>query len=151
VLTHEPRHLRSWLTFNVRQAARFSRAAVAFKNAADNSNQSILLAYKIQSKYSRQNMPALSAHANTENTALVILTKKGYQVWHDTDADVYCAEKEGWDFSASTTTELLGVIGIFEFHKPTVFKEYWWSIQVPWIIESLSEQAQKYTPVWKKK
>jgi hypothetical protein len=43
-------------------------------------------------------VPALSAHSNVENTALVLLERKGYQYWYEHEAGLYFVEKDGWDF-----------------------------------------------------
>ncbi|KDN09921.1 MULTISPECIES: hypothetical protein [unclassified Gilliamella] len=39
---------------------------------------------------------------------------------------MYCAEKNGWDFIADSPSGLLGLIRIYEFKKPAIYKEYWW-------------------------
>lgn len=95
-------------------------------------------------------MPALSAYANAENTALNILKKKGYQFWYDEAIERYCCEKEGWDFTAESATELLGVVGIFEHHNPSQYTEYWWRITDEWLIEDLPKSPKSYIPVWKR-
>jgi len=96
-------------------------------------------------------MPALSAAGNVENTALVILKEKGYQIWYDKDLDLCCAEKGGWDFFATGAVELLGVVAIFEHHKPKGFKEYWWKIDQPFLVLDLPDQPIPYKPIWEKK
>jgi len=93
-------------------------------------------------------MPALSAYANTENTALILLQKKGFQFWYDEKTDRYHCERDGWDFTAESATELLGVIAIFEHHQPKEYKEYWWRIREPWLMEELPNAPQDYVPVW---
>jgi hypothetical protein len=40
-------------------------------------------------------MPSVSEYANVYNTVLLILQKKGFQVWLDERSDLYCAEKDG--------------------------------------------------------
>ncbi|MCH1926883.1 hypothetical protein L9G74_18995 [Shewanella sp. C32] len=83
-------------------------------------------------------MPTLSAYVNVENTALVILKDKGYTIWCDESLGMYGCEKNGWDFLANSATELLGVIGIYEYHgEPENYKEYWWQINEPWLIDSI--------------
>lgn len=96
-------------------------------------------------------MPALSAYANTENTALIILKQKGYQYWYDEEMERYCCEKDGWDFTAEGATELLGVVAFFEHHQPKEYKEYWWKIDEPWLIQDVPKEPESYTPVWKRK
>lgn len=96
-------------------------------------------------------MPALSAYTNVENTALVILKEKGFQIWYDKDRERYCAEKNGWDFFAHGAVELLGVVAIFEHHNPITYREYWWKIDEPDIARSLPQTPIPYTPVWEMK
>ena len=97
-------------------------------------------------------MPALSAYANTENTSLVILKNKGYRTWYDESLDMYGCEKEGWDFLANSITELLGVVAIYEHHgSPNEFREYWWRIEEPWLIESVPKTKPTFKAVWDRK
>jgi hypothetical protein len=96
-------------------------------------------------------MPALSAYANTENTSMVILEKKGYRTWYDDTIEMYGCVKNGWDFLATSITELLGVVGIYEFHgSPQKYEEYWWQINEPWLIENIENEKPSYKPVWEK-
>jgi hypothetical protein len=95
-------------------------------------------------------MPALATYANVLNTALVILQRKGYRVWSNEDESMWYAERQGWDFQADDPIQLLGLVGIFEHHQPTDFREYWWQIQEPFVIDSIPKQSPDYTPVWKK-
>jgi hypothetical protein len=95
-------------------------------------------------------MPALSAYSNVENTSLIILKNKGFKVWYDEKMDLFNAELNGWDFMANSVTELLGLVAIFEYQKPGCYKEYWWKINAPWLIDDIPKTAPKYTPVWKK-
>ncbi len=76
-------------------------------------------------------MPTLSYYTNVENTALVILKGKGYRYWYDEDSELYCCEKNGWDFCADNWTQLLGIVSIYEYHQPREYKEYWWKIESP--------------------
>jgi len=71
-------------------------------------------------------MAALSEHSNVYNTALIVLTQKGYQLWYDEGTDDYCAEKDGWDFRSPTPCGLLGLVAIFEYKRPDALTEYWW-------------------------
>lgn len=95
-------------------------------------------------------MPALSAYSNVENTSLIILQNKGFNVWYDQNSGLYYAEQNGWDFSANSITELLGVVAIFEYHKPECYKEYWWEISDKWLLDDIPTKAPKYTPIWQK-
>lgn len=60
-------------------------------------------------------MPALSEYTNVYNTALNILDKKGFSTWYDDEIDMFCAEKDGWDFMAESPCALLGVVSIYEY------------------------------------
>ena len=96
-------------------------------------------------------MPSLSAYSNTENTALIILQRKGYQIWFDKEMDRYCCEKEGWDFTADSATELLGVVAFYDFHHPSKHEEYWWKIEEPWLLDDLPATPKDFTPIWDKR
>lgn len=95
-------------------------------------------------------MPALSSYANTENTAVVLLNKMGYQVWEDESGELYMAERDGWDFAAKGLTELLGVVSIFERISPEEYSEYWWRIREPWLRDDLPKAPKPYKAVWEK-
>lgn len=73
-------------------------------------------------------MPALSEHANVDDTALSVLTSKGFQVWHDKETETYYAEKEGWDFASESPCGLLGLVAIFEYLQPKQYSDYWWRV-----------------------
>ncbi len=64
---------------------------------------------------------------------------------------MFCAEKDGWDFMADTPCGLLGVVGIFEWKKPTSYKEYWWRERGDDIYGILPKTPPDYTPVYMKK
>jgi hypothetical protein len=95
-------------------------------------------------------MPTLSAYTNVENTALVILQEKGFQIWYAREYDLFYAEKNGWDFAANGAVELLGVIAIFEHQNPKSFREYWWKIDDPDLVRNLPAKPNPYKPVWRK-
>lgn len=92
-------------------------------------------------------MPALSEYANVYNTALVVLTEKGYQVWFDETTHLFCAEKDGWDFCGDSPTGLLGVVAIFEHSNPLEYKEYWWRRRDPALYVGLPRQPRPYISV----
>ena len=93
-------------------------------------------------------MPSLFAYRNVENTALVLLGQRGYQCWCDPPADYCYAEKEGWDFRAGNWVELLGIVAIFETLKPEEYREYWWRINEPWLLDDVPLEPQPYNTVW---
>jgi hypothetical protein len=95
-------------------------------------------------------MPALATFTNVLNTALVILQQKGFRVWSDQDEQKWYAERDGWDFQADDPIQLLGLVGILEHQKPTEYREYWWQLLEPYLIENVSKQAPDYIPIWKK-
>lgn len=71
-------------------------------------------------------MPTLSEYGSSHGEAILILREKGWQVWRDDYAQMYCAEKDGWDFMAGSPTALLGLVAIYEYKKPARCTEYWW-------------------------
>ena len=96
-------------------------------------------------------MPALGYYTNVRNTALVILQRKGYRVWTEQNGDTICAEKDGWDFMADDSVQLLGLISIYEAQQPAVYREYWWRIDEPRLYDSIPNTPPDYVPVWKRK
>lgn len=93
-------------------------------------------------------MASLSAYPGVENTALTVLRSKGYQVWKNHGR--FMAEKNGWDFAAHELMELLGIVSIFEYHRPVRYCEYWWIINDPYLLKSLPDTPKPYVPVWKR-
>lgn len=71
-------------------------------------------------------MAALAEYSNVYDSALAVLEEKGYQLWFDADAQLYCAERDGWDFQAMSPTSLLGLVAMFEHAAPEEYAEYWW-------------------------
>ena len=92
-------------------------------------------------------MPALSEYANVSNTVFNILDKKGYQIWYDDEVDMYCAQKNGWDFMAYSPCGWLGLVNIYEFRKPAIYKEYWWRDNEKDLLDNLSRKKPKYISV----
>lgn len=96
-------------------------------------------------------MAALSEYSNVYNTALLVLIKKGYQVWYEKKSDRYCAERDGWDFRSKTPCGLLGVVAIYEQKQPKECTDYWWRENGPDVYGSLPEQPPRpYVPVWER-
>lgn len=92
-------------------------------------------------------MPALSEYSNVYNTAILILEQKGFRVWRDPETDLFCCERDGWDFMADSPCGLLGVVAIFEFKAPADFREYWWRQEGPDRYGSLPTQSPPYVSV----
>jgi len=95
-------------------------------------------------------MATLVDSGNINNTVLTILEKKGFQIWSDRP-NSYWAEKNGWDFNAQSLPELLGLIDIYEFINPKVYKEYWWKLDEKMTLENLPKQENSYIPIYKKR
>lgn len=92
-------------------------------------------------------MPALSEHVNVYNTALSVLTEKGFQVWTPDAGATVCAERGGWDFHADNPVSLLGVIAIFEHMHPSVFRDYWWRSTGELDYRNLPTRPRPYEPI----
>lgn len=93
-------------------------------------------------------MAALADHSNVIDTALDLLERKGFQVWHDKEQDKYWAERDGWDFVSRSPTGLLGVIAIFEATQPEAWREYWWKSPRVGLYEALPDRPRPYTPIF---
>ncbi len=92
-------------------------------------------------------MPALSEYTNVYNTALNILKKKGFNSWYDSELELFCTEKDGWDFMAESPCGLLGVVTIFEFVQPEQYDEYWWKVDDEDIYANLAKKPKEYISV----
>ena len=94
-------------------------------------------------------MPTLSEYTNVYNSALQLLRKKGFQVWIDKPAQLFCAERDGWDFMAESPVGLLGLIAMYEHLEPTEYKEYWWRSEVDGSLayHELPEEPEPYQSV----
>lgn len=73
-------------------------------------------------------MPALSEYANVYDTAVELLQRAGFQVWFNEKADLFCAERDGWDFMAESPVGLLGLVKMHEAIAPSGWREYWWKL-----------------------
>ncbi|PWF25499.1 hypothetical protein [Corticimicrobacter populi] len=94
-------------------------------------------------------MPALSEYSNVYNTALNVLDRKGFSVWYDEEAEMFCAERNGWDFMAETPCGLLGLVAIHEFQNPSSFEAYWWRLDDKDLYGQMSNTAPDYVSVCK--
>ncbi len=92
-------------------------------------------------------MPSLSEYVNVYNTALEVLRVKGYRVWFDKEADMYCAEKDGWDFMADGPISLLGLVAIYEHQNPSTYRDYWWRQEGPLEFNKLPSEAPDCIPL----
>ncbi len=92
-------------------------------------------------------MPSLSEYINVDNTALNVLKQKGFNLWYDENSELFCAEKDGWDFMAESPCGLLGIVAIYEWKRPEVYSEYWWKISEPDLSGTLNREAPKYISV----
>jgi hypothetical protein len=95
-------------------------------------------------------MPALSEYSNVYNTALLILQRKGFRFWYDSEAELFCAERDGWDFMAPSPVGLLGLIAIYEFKQPDSYREYWWREEGGDLYRDCPTERPEYKPIWSK-
>lgn len=93
-------------------------------------------------------MPALSEYSNVYDTSVSILNKKGYQVWYDRDVDIFCAEKDGWDFQSDSPCGLLGLVAIFEFREPNEYTVDWWRESNSPDHRKLPQAPTPFHPIW---
>jgi hypothetical protein len=90
-------------------------------------------------------MAALGSHGNVYNTCLLILKAHGFSLsiedsdeGNDSSSTIWMAEKNGYDFHADNPIELLGLVSIYEYHRPDGEPTpYWWSIDGPDIFKDL--------------
>lgn len=92
-------------------------------------------------------MPALSEYVNVYDTAVELLQRAGFQVWFDEGADLFCAEREGWDFMAESPIGLLGLVKLHEMIAPSGWSEYWWKLSTSVDSRRLPRQPRPYTSV----
>ena len=92
-------------------------------------------------------MPALGEYTNVYNSALNILKKKGFQSWYDEKSELFCSEKDGWDFMADSPCGLLGVVAMYEFIKPEQYDEYWWKVNDEELYDGLPKAPKEYVSV----
>ena len=87
-------------------------------------------------------MADLSAYLNVYNTALVVLTRKGWSVSFDSAQDWWHARKDEWELLANDPMQLLGLVAIHEYHAPQRKVEYWWKIDEPNLLEQLDPRVK---------
>ena len=96
-------------------------------------------------------MPALGEYVNVYNSALQVLEDKGFRVWIDKHANMFCAERSGWDFMAENPISLLGLVAMLEYRSPDVYKEYWWKSEGSLDYRTLPEGPPNYISVTKRR
>lgn len=77
-------------------------------------------------------MASLSSALNVYNTCLLILRRRGYELWTKeiNKEIIWFAKKNEYDFAAYSPIELLGLVSIYEYQKPeTSSKGYWWKVE----------------------
>jgi hypothetical protein len=83
-------------------------------------------------------MPLLVSHLNVVNTCLRILRDRGFELevigeitddlCYPTEA-TWVATKDGFIFRAYNPIELLGLVAVYDYVKPTEDKPYWWYVE----------------------
>ena len=48
---------------------------------------------------------------------------------------------------AEDPVQLLGIVSIFESIKPSEYKEYWWRIRGPWLLDKVPSKPVDFVPV----
>lgn len=87
-------------------------------------------------------MSDLSAYLNVYNTALVVLSQKGWHLRLDAAREQWYATKEKWELMADDPIQLLGLVAIHEHHAPAKKMEYWWKIDQPDLLSKLDPEAK---------
>lgn len=95
-------------------------------------------------------MPALGEYPNVWDSAIAVLEEKGFDVWRDEAAEVFWAQRGGWDFLADSPIALLGLVAIYEQREPGSYTEYWWKAQPRHDSLDLPTAPPDYTPVWRR-
>lgn len=95
-------------------------------------------------------MPALGEYPDVEDTALAVLEQKGFAVWRNDDAGLFCAQRDGWDFMADSPISLLGLVAIYEHRQPPSYTEYWWRTAPERGTDAIPTTPPDYHPVWQR-
>ena len=78
-------------------------------------------------------MASLSSALNVYNTCLLILRRRGYELWIkeiNPETIMWFAKKKEYDFAAYSPIELLGLVSIYEYQKPQISPvDYWWRVE----------------------
>ena len=93
----------------------------------------------------------LKSYPNVWNTCLRILRQRDYRLYLLGDPDErgtftrcsWNAEKDGMKLRANNPIELLGLVGLYEHHRPATDTPYWWRIDGPDIIAELEADWRK--------
>lgn len=94
-------------------------------------------------------MATLTDSGNINETILMVLVEKGFQVWSD-EPDSYWAEKNGWDFNSYSLQGLLGLVSVYEHINPLEYKEYWWKTNNKITMDNLPLVSKEYKPIYYK-
>ena len=92
-------------------------------------------------------MPTLSTHSNVFNTCFLLLKQLGWRYWvtgKGHESELFWAERDGWDLTAASPIELLGLVMIFEHKKPASYSEYWWRVEGPDLLKAIPTKAPRY-------
>ena len=76
-----------------------------------------------------------------------MLKKRGWRYWvvgKGQGEEQFWAERDGWDLSATSPVELLGLVMIYETKQPQDYTEYWWREQGPDVLSRIPTKAPKY-------
>ncbi len=81
---------------------------------------------------------SLVASGNTSNPSLIVLRKKGYELWLEKgdNGSLWCARKGGQNFLAYSGPELLGLVALWEELGPA------WNQQQPGIYSELLDKVE---------
>jgi hypothetical protein len=90
----------------------------------------------------------LFSYPNVWNTCLLILRERGYHLYLTGDPDeagtssrcAWNAEKNGIKLRGASPIELLGLAGVYEYHRPGRESPYWWRVEGANIIAELEAE-----------
>jgi hypothetical protein len=99
-------------------------------------------------------MAMLFSYPNVWNTCLLILQERGYRLYLTGDPDevgtisrcAWNAEKNGVKLRGDNPIELLGLVGIYEYHQPQKDVPYWWRIEGDNVIAEMEAEWRRLPP-----
>ena len=92
----------------------------------------------------------LASHLNVHNTCLLILKARGFTLEVSGDKDpeggypdrfFWKALKDNFYFCADNPIELIGLVAVYDYLKPSDDLDYWWRIDGADIYDELLEKA----------